>query len=307
MSAFPPFYPANTHPFEVAGTQTHRSPVGLSRVGPRYFELYGVPCRQGREFTPADRVGGESVAVISETLARDLWPDESAVGHQIRVVEGDLPGASLGPWRAIVGVVGDVRQGYEDSDLRDIYLPFLQVPSRFGSVHVWTERPLSFWRDAVQTAATTLDPYVIVNAGGTIVSEDRQKAGTHFLASILGGFASFSVLVAVLGIYGVTAYAARQREREIGVRLAVGATRGAIQGMFLKEGAGVILFGVGLGLLGALGTVRILEHQVYGVEPMDLATLVAGCLVMTAVGLATVWWPAHRAAQGDLMAALRTE
>src|SRR6185295_17153581 len=106
-------------------------------------------------------------------------------------IEGDMPGAPFGPWRTIVGVVGDIRQGYEDTDVRDIYLPFLQAPSRFASVHVRTVRPLSFWQDSVRAAAAEIDPYVQVAAAKTILSEDRQGRGTRFLASMLSGFAVF--------------------------------------------------------------------------------------------------------------------
>ena len=89
-----------------------------------------------------------------------------------------MPDSPLGPWRMIVGVVGDIRQGYEDSDMRDLYLPFLQSPSRFASVHVRTDRSLSFWERSVRAAAAELEPYVMIGTASTIVSEDRQRAGT---------------------------------------------------------------------------------------------------------------------------------
>jgi putative ABC transport system permease protein len=305
MSAFPPFYPANTAPFEAGDVKTDGTPVGVMRVGAGYFNLYEVKLGEGREFTAADRLGSEPVAVISETLARRLWPAGSAVGRRIRVVEGDMPGSPLGPWRTIVGVVGDIRQGYDDSELRDIYLPFLQVPGRFASVHVRTDRAASFWEQSVRAAAAQLDPYVQIAAARTIVSEDRQRAGTRFLTSMLTGFAIFSALLAVLGIYGVTTYAAQQREREIAVRVAVGASQSAVVRLFLKDGTRVLAIGLGLGLAGAFGAVRILESQVYGVQPFDLATLIAALAVMTAAGWLATWWPAKRAAARSPMLALK--
>lgn len=305
MTAFPPFYPANTHRFEAAEAPADEAPVGMMKVGAGYFQVYDVPLRQGREFTPADRLGGEPVAVISETFARRLWPNDSVIGRQIRTVEGDMPGSPLGPWRTIVGVVGDVRQGYEDSDLRDLYLPFLQSPSRFAAVHVRTDRSLSFWDQSVRAAATELDPYVMISPAATIVSEDRQRAGTRFLTSMLTGFAAFAAFLAVLGIYGVTGYAVQQREREIAVRVAVGASRNAIIRLFLKEGARVLAIGVILGLFGAFWAVRILESQVYGVQPFDFATRVVACVLMLAAGLFAVWWPAKRAALRNPMLVLK--
>jgi hypothetical protein len=305
MSAFPPFYPANTALFEAGDLKNAGTPVGVMRVGAGYFNLYEVKLGQGREFTAADRPGSEPVAVISETLARRLWPEGSAIGRHIRVVEGDMPGSPFSPWRTVVGVVGDIRQGYDDSDLRDIYLPFLQVPTRFASVHVRTDRAASFWEQSVRAAAAQLDPYVQIAAARTIVSEDRQRTGTRFLTSMLTGFAIFSALLAVLGIYGVTTYAAQQREREIAVRVAVGASRSAVIRLFLKEGARVLAIGLGLGLAGTFGAVRILESQVYGVQPFDLATFVAALAVMTAAGWLAIWWPAMRAAAQSPMVALK--
>lgn len=305
MTAFPSFYPANTHRFEATEASTDEAPVGMLKVGAGYFHVYDVPLRQGREFTAADRLGTEPVAVVSETFARRLWPDGSAVGRQIRVAEGDMPGSPLGPSRTIVGVVGDIRQGYEDSDLRDLYLPFLQSPSRFASIHVRTDRSLSFWEQSVRAAATELEPYVMIGTASTIVSEDRQRAGTRFLTSMLTGFAVFAAFLAVLGIYGVTGYAVQQREREIAVRVAVGASRSAIIRLFLKEGVRVLAIGLGLGLFGAFWAVRILESQVYGVQPFDLATRVAACALMSAAGLFAVWWPARRAAARDPMLVLK--
>ncbi len=307
MTAFPPFYPANKHRFEAAEAQIDETSVGMLKVGAGYFQVYDVPLRQGREFTAADRLGTEPVAVISETLARRLWPEGSAVGRQVRTVEGDMPDSPLGSWRTIVGVVGDIRQGYDDSDLRDLYLPFLQSPSRFASVHVRTDRSLAFWEQSVRAAAGALDPYVLIGTASTIVSEDRQRAGTRFLTSMLTSFAVFAAFLAVLGIYGVTSYAVRQREREIAVRVAVGASRGAIIRMFLKESVRILALGLALGLFGAFGAVRILEHQVYGVQPFDDATRAAASALISAAGLLAVWWPARRASRVDPMQVLRAE
>jgi putative ABC transport system permease protein len=267
--------------------------------------VYDVPLRQGREFTDADRVGSEPVAIVSETFARRLWPDGSAIGRRIRAAEGDMPGDALGPWRTVVGVVGDIHQGYEDSDLRDLYVPYLQSPGRFASVHVRTDRPLSFWDQSVRTAATALDPHVMVTPAATIVSLDRQRAGMCFLTSMLTGFAAFAAFLAMLGIYGVTSYAVQQREREIAVRVAVGASRAAIIRLFLKEGVRVLAAGLAVGLFGVFWAAKILESLVFGVQPSDLTTRFVACVLMTAAGLFAVWWPARRAAQRDPMLVLK--
>lgn len=305
MTAFPPFYPANTHRFEATDAPSEEASVGLLKVGAGYFQVYDVPLRQGREFTDADRHGSEPVAVVSETFARRLWPNGSAIGRQIRAAEGDMPGNPLGPWRTIVGVVGDIHQGYEDTDLRDLYVPFLQSPSRFASVHVRTDRPLAFWDQSIRSAATGLEPYTMISPATTIVSEDRQRAGTRFLTSMLTGFAAFAAFLAMLGIYGVTSYSVQQREREIAVRVAVGASRAAIIRLFLKEGVGIVAAGLAVGLFGVFWAAKILESLVFGVQPSDLATRVAACVLMAAAGLFAIWWPARRAAQRDPMMVLK--
>ncbi|MCW5556497.1 MAG: ABC transporter permease [Verrucomicrobiae bacterium] len=305
MNAFPPFYPANTAAFEVGQEETQERLAGLMRVGAGYFNLYNVALRQGREFTASDRLGSQPVAVISETLARRLSPEGGAIGQQIRVMEGDMPGSPPGPWRTVVGVVGDIRQGYDDSDLRDIYLPFLQAPGRFASLHVRTDRAAAFWEQSIRKAAAELDPFVQVGAARTILSEDRQRSGARFLTSMLTGFAAFAALLAVLGIYGVTAYAAQQREREMAIRLAVGANRGSVVRLFLKEGARVLAIGLGFGLLGTFAVVKLLKSQIYGMQPFDVATFVAVFALMATAGALAMWWPARGAALRNPMAVLK--
>jgi putative ABC transport system permease protein len=216
-----------------------------------------------------------------------------------------MPDSPFGAWRTVVGVVGDIRQGYDDSDLKDVYLPFLQVPGRFAAVHVRTDRPLSFWERAVSKASAEIDPYALVGTASTIVSEDRHRIGAQFLTSLLTGFAVFTTLLAVLGLYGVTTYAVQQRERELAIRVAVGASRGAVIRLFLKQGTRLLALGLGLGLAGTFAAVRILESQIYGIQPLDGPTLLAACALMTMVGLFTIWWPARRGAMRNPLAVLK--
>lgn len=305
MSAFPSYYPANTAPFEAPDSSTLSSSAGLMRVGAGYFKLYDSRVRQGREFISADQPGSQPVAMISETLARKLWAGEGAIGRQIRVVEGDMPGSPFGPWRTVVGVAGDIRQGYDDTDLGDIYLPFLQAPGRFASIHVRTPGAISFWEQTIRTAATQVDPFVQVTPAKTIVSEDKQCAGTQFMTSLLTGFAVFSMLLAAIGIYGVTTYVVRLREREIAIRVAVGATQTSIIRMFLKDGARVLAVGLSCGLIGTIGVSKLLQNQVYGVQPVDALTLVAVLAIMMVIGLLATGRPAKQGANRDPISVLK--
>ena len=190
----------------------------------------------------------------------------------------------------------DVRQTYTDDDLRDVYLSFSQAPSRFASMYLRTDQAVSSWLPAVRGAIAQLDPYVIVNASGALAAEDRQLAGTTFLTSMLTGFAAFTVFLALLGIYGVTAYAVQQREREIAIRMALGATGDTIVRMFLKEVGVVLAAGVAGGLFAAVVVARMLEQQIHGVKPLDPSTFAATCALMITTGVLATWWPARRAA-----------
>lgn len=305
MSAFPPFYPANSHRFESDTKAGEQNSAGLMRVGAGYFDLYGTPLKQGREFTTSDRLTGEPVAMVSETLARRLWADGNATGQRIRVAEGDMPDAPFAQWRTVVGVVRDIRQGYGDSDLRDVYIPFLQAPTRFSSVHVRTEQPASFWLQKIRSAAAGVDPYAQVGMVTMIQSEDVRRTRAQFLASMLTGFAAFAAFLAVLGIYGVTRYAAEQKERDIAIHIALGAPRNTVIATFLREGARVLAVGIAVGLLGAWAVGEFLQGVVYGVPAFDIGTTMGVCLLMIVAGLWAIWLPAHRAAGRDPMTILK--
>jgi putative ABC transport system permease protein len=305
MSAFPPFYPANAHAFESDKSESEQNSAGLMRVGAGYFDLYGTELKQGREFTTADRLTSEPVAMVSETLARRLWPEGTATGQRIRVAEGDMPGAEFGQWRTVVGVVRDIRQGYEDSDLRDIYIPFLQAPTRFSSIHVRTAQPASFWQQKIRSAAAELDAYAQVGTVTAIQDEDIRRMRAQFLAAMLTGFAVFTAFLAMLGIYGVTRYAAQQKERDIAIHIALGAPRNVVVATFLKEGGRVLAGGVAAGLLGAWAVTKFLQGVVYGVAAFDIGTTAGVSLLLIVAGLCAIWLPAYRAAQRDPMMVLK--
>jgi ABC-type antimicrobial peptide transport system permease subunit len=198
-----------------------------------------------------------------------------------------------------------VRQTHTDNDLNDIYIPFFQAPSRYAPLYVRTDRPHSVWLESVRAAAAEIDPQVLVSEGTPLETEaQRQLAGPKFLMTLLTGFALFAALLAVLGVYGVTAYAVRQREREIAIRAAVGASPGAIIRMFLKEGGLTLTAGIGCGLLGAFVVARMLENQLHGVKPFDVATLLGASAFMALAGLLAIWRPAKRAADRNPIASL---
>jgi len=292
--------PPRPQPVEAEGSA--RLAAGVLAVSPDYFAALGVPLLQGRAFTAADRAGADAVALASETLARRLWPPGGAIGRQI-LVPGTPP---LG--RTVVGVVKDVRQSPTDEELADLYIPLLQAPGRFASLYLRTAGPPALWLPALRQAVQEVDPELALDTSRPLQEfVDEQLARPRFLASLLAGFALFAALLALLGVYGVIAYAVKQREHEIAVRMALGADARAVTRLFVRQGALVLGIGIAAGLCGATALGRSLETQLYGVRPGDPATLVAASLAFAAAGLAAVWWPARRAARTDPVVALREE
>ncbi len=299
-----PFYEFPPQAFEVDTGASEKRAASVLAVSDGYFDLLGIRIRQGRAFTAADREGAEPVAIISETLARRLWPEGAAIGQRIRPAEqADRNVRSV--WRTIVGVARDARQTHTDIDLNDIYLPFMQAPSRYAPLYLRTDRPASVWSETLRATVAELDREVLVSGENSLDREaEKLLAAPRFLMAILTGFALFASLLASLGIYGVTAYAVQQREREVAIRIALGATPVAILRLFLRQGGSVLAIGIIGGLFAAVAVVKTLASQLHGVAPFDVATLVGACAVMAAIGLLAILWPARRATQQDPMRAL---
>jgi putative ABC transport system permease protein len=307
-SSFPPFYETNKRQVEIDTGRSDRDlSVGVLPVGGGYFAIYGIALQQGREFARSDRLETEPVAIVSESLAKHLWPDGPAVGRRIRTIEESVQGSAMGAWRTIVGVVRDVHQTYRDDDLRDLYVPFQQMPTRFGNIQVRIDRPSAVTPARLAAVVAELDPYVRVDDPKLLSTQDRQFARARFMTTLMTSFAGFGTALALLGIYGVTAYAVQQREREIAIRIAVGASRSAVIKMFLREGGTVLLFGtvVGLGGISAIG--RVLGSQIHNVRPFDFITLALAVSFLVVGGLLATWWPARRAAAANLLSVLKEE
>jgi putative ABC transport system permease protein len=277
-------------------------------ITPEYFRLLNIPVIAGRTFTGADRVGSESVAVVSETLARALWPAGNGLGRRVSVPQNQERGEPVPVTRLVVGIVRDVRQGANDRETADVYVPHLQTPGRFAFLLVRTAAAPAGWIAPVAAAFRDIDPEIAVNRPrplAAIVEEGR--AGARFMSSFLALVASAAALLALVGLYGVIAYAVRQREREIAVRMAVGADPGRITRLFVRQGAFVLLTGIALGTWGAVAIGRLLESQLVGVTPRDPLALTAAAAAFGCAGLLAIWWPSRRAAAMDPAVALRTE
>ena len=301
---WPPFNDLPAQSVETEGNEGAGSPAGAIAVGAGYFTTMSIPLRSGREFAPSETMAGEPVAVISETLAARLWQGASALGRRLRIVEPTPAGLRAGPWRVVVGVARDVRQAYGDTALADVYIPF-KPSDRFGSFYMRTDQPPSTLLNVMRSVASELDPHAVVGLPRAVASHNRELAGATFLTTMLSAFAGVAAFLGILGIYGVTAYAAQQRRREIAIRMAVGAAAGDVVRLFLKESASILLVGVIAGLLAAPAAARLLENRLYGVSAFDPVTVTACVLVLAGTGLVAAWWPARRAARSNPIIALK--
>jgi putative ABC transport system permease protein len=285
--------------------------AGMTSVTSEYFATLHVSITAGRSFTSSDREGGDPVAIVSETLARQLWATRQPIGSRvvISVASDARESNQQAPIaRRVVGVVRNVRQTPADEDLADLYLPLLQEPGRFGWVYLRTAGEPRNWLSSIRSAFKDIDPHISIDTARPLQSAvDEQASRPQFLAWLLGGFALIAGLLALIGVYGVIAYAVRQREREIAVRIAVGAEPGMITKLFLRQGGTVLLAGLVVGLIGALVAGRTIESQLFNVKPTEPLTLAMTVAAFAAAGMVAIWWPARRAAHTSPAAALKDE
>jgi hypothetical protein len=235
-------------------------------VYPEYFRTLGQAVHAGRGFTTDDRANGAPVAVVNEAFARRIWPGESAIGNRIAVDERG------GPWIEVVGVVADTRHdGLMRESVPAIYLPFAQKPWWWMSWTSYTVRlahGATLAEDVVREAVWAVDPGVAVGAVQSLDSIFAASTARARLATaLLGGFGILALILSAVGIYSVVAFSVAQREREFGVRMAMGANRGAILRCVVGRGLTMALVGLGAGLLLALAFAQALASQLYMISP----------------------------------------
>jgi putative ABC transport system permease protein len=282
--------------------------VGTRAIAGEYFELLGIPVSRGRRFAATDAGDGSSaVAIVSESAARLLWPAGDALGQTLRLVEQNVATRdTMTVVRTVVGVVRDVRQEPTDTLTADVYVPLLQTPSRFVAVISRTTRPAAAWHGDLRRAVTAIDRTLSLRPVEELSAvQEEQLARPRFLILVFSLFGGFASLLGVMGLYAVIAYAVRQREHEVAVRIAVGANERAITTLFVREGMAVTALGLIAGVAGAMSVGRLLESQLFGIRAVDPVTLVGATLVLGAAALVAVWWPARRAAATDPVIALR--
>ncbi len=279
-----------------------RPVADIRPVTPNYFRTMGIPMLAGRDFMAADEPERPLVAVVNETFARLFSPGDNPIGRRLTYSWGEPTTVE------IVGVVGDVKLTALDGDVRGtVYLPNRQLPLPTMNYVLRTDGPPESVAGAAVAAlrATMPDQPVTVRTLESVL--DRSLARPRVASAALAAFAAVALLLAAVGVYGVIAYGVSQRWAEFGVRLALGASPGAIQRMVLARGVRLVGAGIVLGLALAYPLSRALQSQLFGVRPFDWATYGGVALLIALVGAAASWIPSARATRVDPVAALRAD
>ena len=272
-----------------------------------YFRAMEIPLLQGRLFADEDTRTQPRVVVIDDAMAHQLWPSQPAIGKRIRV--GGFDAQASAPWLTVIGIVGRVKQYTLDGESRiAMYFPQTQVIGRGMNVVLRTDGDPAALTAAVRGEIRALDPDLpIYNVRTMAQRVDESLARRRFSMLLLTLFAALALGLAAIGIYGVIAYLVAQGTRELGIRMALGATPRGILLMIVRHGLAVALVGVGIGLAGAFALTRFMSSQLFGVAAVDPPTFLAVSLLLTGVAVAASYVPARRAAAIDPMVSLRSE
>jgi putative ABC transport system permease protein len=282
-------------------------------VSADYFRTMGTTILEGRAFASDDRADSPRVAIVSRSLARLNWGDASPLGQRIRFRNDPRQPVYDGerfPWFTVIGVAQDVRlTGVANESPATLYLPFEQYwdVSSLRVILRTAGEPTSV-ASQLRSIVSSLDPLAAVSDVRTFEARlGDTVARPRFTAYLLGAFAAIALFLAAIGVYGVLAYSMSQRAPEIGVRMAFGARNRDVFGLLFKQGVGVILTGLAIGLPLALGAAQLLAGLLYGVDPLSVAVLAGGAAALLLVGAAASFLPAYRAVRIDPMEALRQE
>src|SRR5689334_205151 len=280
------------------------------QVSANYLQTMNVPLRAGRYFDQRDNAQAIPVAIVNETMARQYWPGENALGRRFKLGDPDDKDA---PWIQIVGIAGDVRQmGLDEPVKAEMYFPYEQIKDQAWytprDLVVRTSGDASSLVGPVREAIREVDPDQPVSNIATMAEVLGTEAAERRMGMImLVGFAALALLLASLGIYGVLAYFVTQHTSEIGVRQALGATPRNILFLVLKKGMGLTLAGVLIGLGCSFALTRLMSSLLFGVKASDPLTFVTVPLVLALVALLACLIPARRATRIDPLVALRYE
>ncbi len=283
-----------------AGTPAPKADFRI--VSPGYFKTLGIPMLRGRDFVNTDRGPTNAVAIINASFARHHWGDSDPMGQRVSTDEGKN-------WGTIVGVVGDVRQyALNRPPTDEAYFPMANNSLREASVLIRTSGNPLLMNKEVARAAHRIDPQQPVTRIMTLEQiRNEWLASPRLTAILITIFAGLALVITLAGISGVMALAVSQRTREIGIRMALGATRESVLRMVLWQGMVLVVIGLVVGIAGAPPLTRLMKELLYGVQSTDPLTFGAVALVVLSVAAAACFIPSRRAASVDPITALRSE
>jgi putative ABC transport system permease protein len=289
--------------------ESQHASADITPISPDYFHTMQIPLLEGRDFTERDDMTSQQVMIVNKAFTQKFFPGEDVIGKKLKPGAGNgTPGGP--PWREIVGVVGDIRLGATQREMRPaMYLPANQ---------------LTTWCCLYSVVRTSLDPQSLEASVQRIVTEmDKDVPVTQvrtmnelmfselsqprFATILLSTFAALALVLTIVGLYGVMTYSVTRRTREIGVRMALGAQRGTVLKMVLREASILLTSGIAIGIVAALASAPILQSLLYGTGSRNPFVLVQVCIGVALVGLVAAYIPAIRATRVDPMVALRYE
>ncbi len=292
---------------EVPLPPAQRPAAPIHVVSPDYFATIGVPLKEGRIFTERDRAASPGVVIINSAMAERYWPNQNPIGRRITHDLVIVPGQSA--TREIVGVVGDVRHfGLEQQPEPQMFVPHAQMPWPSMAVVIRTPLDAAHISGAVRQAVWSVDDTIPVPPLRPMDDAFADAVGQpRFRAWLLGIFAATAILLAMTGLYGTMAFAAQQRTREIGLRMALGATPAQATARLLRSGLTLTALGTAIGLAGSLGVARALSSLLFGVGAADPATFIGVPAILVGVAWLACYLPARQARGLDPIKAINAD
>jgi putative ABC transport system permease protein len=274
----------------------------LRTANPDYFRAAGVPILKGRAFAATDRPGSGRVVILNQVLADKLFPGEDPIGKRVAWTGDVLRFTPFsGDWRTVVGVVGNTRDvGLDSEPPAAMFMPFAQEVALGGGLVIRADSNVSALASAVTRIAHRIAPTVPIGKVLTVTQiKDESVAPRRLNAVLISSFGILAVVIAAVGIAGVLAFSVSARTNEIGIRMSLGADRGRVQRMILREGGVLLAIGLVLGVVGAFSAASVIRGLLFGVAPHDPTTFIGVALMMAAIGVIACWIPARRAARID--------
>jgi len=291
-----------------AGEATPRASVRTA--DPDYFHAAGIPLLAGRAFAPTDQPGNDRVVILNQVLANKLFPGEDPLGRRVAWTGDVLRFSPFSPeWRTVVGVVGSTRDGGLDVEPPPaMFMPFAQELAMGGGLVIRADSNVAALATAAVRIARRIAPTVPIGKVLTVAQiKDQSVAPRRLNAELVSLFGILAVIIAAVGIAGVLAFSVSARTNEIGIRMSLGADRGRVQRMILKEGGTLVAIGLALGVGGAFFAAGVIRGLLFGIAPRDPVVLIGVAVMMAAIGIVACWIPALRAARIDPAIAMRSE